>query len=92
MTDQTALGGFKILKNVSRVSIVSEGKNFPDDLFRRIAGEKVNLPYATLVSEGPFWGLNLVVEAVDEEKVRRLLMERFGQIFNVSSGRPSRGL
>ena len=56
MTAQAALGGFKILKNVARLSIVSEGKGFPEDLFRRIAEEKINLSYATLVSEGPFLG------------------------------------
>ena len=85
MSDQAALGGFKILKNVGRISIVSEGKGFPADLFRRIAEKKINLPYATLVSEGPFWGLNIVVETVDEEKVRRLIMEKYGRIFTVTS-------
>lgn len=85
MTDQAALGGFKILKNVTRISIVSEGKGFPEDLFLRIAEEKINLPYATLVSEGPSWGLNIVVEAVDEEKVCRLIMETYGKIFTVTS-------
>jgi aspartokinase len=85
MTAQAALGGFKILKNVSRISIVAEGRGFPEDLFRRIAEERVNLPYATLVSEGSYWGLNIVVEAVDEEKVRRLLMETSGPVFTVIS-------
>jgi aspartokinase len=85
MTAQAALGGFKILKNVSRISVVSEGKGFPEELFRRIAEERINLSYATLVSEGSSWGLNIVVEAVDEEKICRLLMEKYGKIFAVAS-------
>jgi aspartokinase len=85
MTARAALGGFKILKNVTRISIVSDGKGFPKDLFGRIATERINLPYATLVSEGPCWGLNIVMEAVDEEKTCRLIMETYGKIFTVSS-------
>lgn len=84
MTDQAALGGFKILKNVSRISVVSEGKRFPEDLFQRIAEEKINLSYTTLVSEGDSWGINIVVEAADEEKIRLLLTEHYGSIFSVA--------
>ena len=83
MTAQAALGGFKILKNVARISIVSKGKGFPSDLFHRVAEEKINLSYATLVAEGDSWGLNIVVEAVNEEKIRRLITESFGKIFTV---------
>ncbi len=85
MTVQAALGGFKILKDVVRISVVSDGKGFPEKLFRRIAEERINLPYVTLVSEGPFCGLNIVVEAVDEEKVCRLITEKYGKIFTVAS-------
>jgi aspartokinase len=84
MTAQAALGGFKILKNVTRIAIVSEGNGFPRDLFRTIAEEKVNLPYVTLVSEERFWGLNIVAEAPDEEKVCRLIREKYGPIFSVA--------
>jgi aspartokinase len=85
MTAQAALGGFKILKNVTRIAVVSEGNGFPEELFRTIAEEKINLPYATLVSEERFWGLNLVAEAADEEKICRLLREKYGKIFTVTS-------
>jgi aspartokinase len=81
MTTQTALGGFKILKNLTRIAIVSEGNGFPQELFRTIAEEKINLPYVTLVSEQRFWGLNLVSEAADEEKLCRVLKEKYGNIF-----------
>jgi aspartokinase len=84
MTAQAALGGFKILKNVTRISIVSEGKGFPQELFRSIAEEKINLPYVTLVSEERFWGLNLVAEAADEDRLCRLLEAAHGKIFAVT--------
>jgi len=83
MTAQAALGGFKILKDVVRISVVSDAEGFPEDLFHRIAQERINLPYVTLVSEGPFCGLNLVVEAGDEERVCRLIQEESGRTFTV---------
>jgi aspartokinase len=85
MTAQAALGGFKILKHVARISVVSEGKGFPHELFRRIAKARINLAYVTLVAEGNFWGLNAVVEAVDEEKLCRLITETYGKIFTANS-------
>ena len=83
MTAQAALGGFKILKNVARLSIVSKGGGFPQDLFRKVAEEKINLSYATLVHDGDSWGLNIIVEAVDEEKLCRLILEQYGRIFTL---------
>jgi aspartokinase len=76
MADQAALGGFKILKDVVRISVVSDAEGFPEDLFRRVAQEAINLPYVTLVSEGPFCGLNLVVNAGEEERLCRLVKEK----------------
>jgi aspartokinase len=84
MTAPAALGGFKILKNVTRIAIVSEGNGFPEDLFRTIAEEKVNLPYVTLISEERFWGVNIVVEATDAEKISHLLKQKYGAIFSVT--------
>lgn len=84
MTAQAALGGFKILKNLTRISIVYEGKGFPEELFRTIAEEKVNLPYVTLIAEERFWGVNLVVEATDAEKISDLLKQKYGTIFSVT--------
>jgi aspartokinase len=84
MTAQAALGGFKILKNVTRIAIVSGGKGFPGDLFQTIAEAKINVPYATLVSEERFWGLNIVVEAADEERLCRLILKKYGKIFTAA--------
>lgn len=84
MTAQAALGGFKILKDVARISLVVRGRTFPEALFRKVAEQKINLPYATLVSEGDFWGLNLVVEAADEETICRLIQESYGKIFTLA--------
>jgi aspartokinase len=84
MTAQAALGGFKILKNVTRISILSKGRGFLQDLFRKVAEQKINLPYATLVSEEDSWGLNLVVEAADEESICRLILGSYGKIFAVA--------
>ena len=84
MTAQAALGGFKILKDVARVSLVSKVRAFPETLFRKVAEQKINLPYATLVSEGDSWGVNLVVEALDEEPICRLIRESYGKIFTVA--------
>lgn len=83
MTAQAALGGFKILKDVARISLVSKDRTFPQALFRKVADRKINLPYATLVCEGDSWGLNLVVEAVDEEAICGLILENYGKIFTV---------
>jgi aspartokinase len=84
MTAQAALGGFKILKNVSRISVASRGKGFPETLFRSVAEQRINLPYATLVAEGDFWGINLVVETADEADLCRLIRRDFGSIFTVT--------
>ncbi len=84
MTAQASLGGFKILKDVVRISVVSEGVGSSEEIFRRIAEERINLPYVTLVSEGPFCGLNLVVETVDEAKICRLITEKSGRTFTVA--------
>lgn len=84
MTAQAALGGFKILKNVSRISVAKDGKGFPEALFRKIAEQRINLPYATVVAEGACWGLNIVVEAADQEILCRTILENFGDVFTVS--------
>jgi aspartokinase len=84
MTAQAALGGFKILKDVARISLVSKGRTFPEALFRKVAEQRINLSYATLVSEGDSWGLNLVVEVADEETICRLILENYGKIFTVA--------
>ncbi len=61
------LGGFKVLKDVARMSLVSPrgAGDFPSRVFRVLADQKINLPYATCVFDGHAWGLTIVVEAGD---------------------------
>jgi aspartokinase len=86
MTAPARLGGFKILKDVVRISVVSkEGSGpLPAQICRAVAQEKINLPYLTSVFDGRSWGLNLIVEAQDERPISRVLEENFGRIFVVS--------
>lgn len=86
MTAPERLGGFKILKHVVRFSVVSqEGSGpLPSEICKAVAEEKINLPYLTSVYDGQSWGLNLVVEALDEGKISRVLIQNFGKIFTVS--------
>lgn len=81
MTDSARLGGFKVLKNAARISLVSpRGKDyFPLALFRSIAENKINLPYLTIVSHQGMWGINLVVDGADEERAALLIRGQFGK-------------
>lgn len=58
------LGGFKVLKNVARITIFSArgAEDFPLRVFRIIADRKINLLYATCISDGDAWILVLVME------------------------------
>lgn len=83
MTAPERLGGFKILKDVVRISVVSaEGSGPPPPrVCKTVAEAKINLPYLTAVFDGQSWGLTLVVESQDEKKISRVLEENFGKIF-----------
>jgi len=61
------LGGFKVLKDVTRIVVASprEADDFPLRVFRALADQKINLPYATCISDEHVWGITIVVEAVD---------------------------
>ncbi len=87
MTVSKRLGGFKILRDMARFSLVlpGEGKNLPADLFRAIALKKINLPYLTLIRSGRFWSLNLTVDSVHGLKTSLLIRENLGDSFNRSS-------
>lgn len=83
MTAPERLGGFKILQNVTRISVVlaeSSGVR-PVALCKAVAEERINLPYFTSVYDAQAWGLNLIVEARDEARISRVLEDRFGGIF-----------
>ena len=83
MTAPERLGGFKILKDVARISMVlPEGSGFsPLPVCKAVAEKKINLPYFTSVFDGQAWGLNLIVEAHDEAAICRLMEKRFGRVF-----------
>jgi hypothetical protein len=83
MTALPILGGFKILKDVVRISIVSppEDESFPSRFCGAIAKERINLPYFTFVYNRNSWGMNVVVEALDEERTVRLIEDLFGKFF-----------
>ena len=83
MTAPDRLGGFKILKDVVRISVVAgEGPGpLPSQVCKAVAEERINLPYLTAVFDGQAWGLTFVVEAQDEGKISRVLEESFGKIF-----------
>jgi aspartokinase len=89
MSALPVLGGFKILKDVVRISILSspEDKGFLLDLFSAITREKINLPFLTSVFNDNSWGLNVIVEGPDEERTLRLIQGAFGKIFRVSPTR-----
>lgn len=89
MTALPILGGFKILKEVVRISIVSppEDESFPSRFCGAIAKERINLPYFTFVYNRNSWGMNVVVEALDEERTVHLIEALFVKFFEVSPGK-----
>ena len=84
MPPPTKLGGFKILKDVVRISAFfpDEREHSPVQFLRVIAEEKINLPYVTCIHDNQSWGSNLMVEAANEAKISRVIEENFGKIFN----------
>ncbi|MFH1125138.1 MAG: hypothetical protein V1758_15890 [Pseudomonadota bacterium] len=83
MTPSARLGGFKILKDVVRISVFSSeaSTHFPAHFCRIIAENEINLPYFTSVTDGQSWGLNIVVEAIDEARLLRLIKKRDRLVF-----------
>jgi aspartokinase len=84
MTPQARLGGFKILKDVVRISIISPKPSveFPAQLFQVIAGAKINLPYVTAANDGHTWGLNIMVETPFGARTSQLIEQKFGKIWS----------
>jgi len=83
MTPQARLGGFKILKDVVRISIISptQTEDFPAQLLQIIAEAKINLPYVTVVNDGRSWRLNIMVDSVHGARTSHLIEQAFGKIF-----------
>ncbi|MFO7738640.1 MAG: hypothetical protein R6V46_09210 [Desulfatiglandaceae bacterium] len=63
MTPSTTLGGFKILRDVVRISRVQPVKDEagPADVFRTLADGRINLPFLTCGKDNLDWGLNIVI-------------------------------
>jgi aspartokinase len=89
MTALPILGGFKILKDVVRISIVSlpEDPSFPSRFCGAIAEERINLPYFTFVYNRNSWGMNVIVEALDVERTTCSIERSFGKIYRVNPGK-----
>ena len=83
MTPQARLGGFKILKDVVRISIISptQTEDFPAQLLQTIAEAKINLPYITVINDGRSWRLNIMVDSVHGARTSHLIEQEFGKIF-----------
>ena len=82
MTPQARLGGFKILKDVVRISVISpsQTEDFPAQFFHSIAKSKINLPYISAVNEGRSWSLNIMVESTQSSRASEVIEQEFGKI------------
>ena len=83
MPSSTRLGGFKILKGVSRFSLALPGRGAgtPAGFFRVFAARRINLPYIAMIRmirHGRAWCLNAMVEEHDTQRATRALWEAFG--------------
>jgi aspartokinase len=87
MTPSAKLGGFKVLKDVVRITTVSslESVHFPAEICRIIAEKKINLPYFTCLNDGHLWGVTLLVDAADGLRTAHLVEEASGQILSPNS-------
>jgi aspartokinase len=82
MTDSTRLGGFKVLKNVVRISLFPprELARFPLRLCSLLAENRINLPYLTILCDSGSWSVNIIVDVSDLEKTTSLVKATFGQV------------
>ena len=87
MAPSARLGGFKILKDVVRISPVFSSGNpiFPVGLFQVIAEEKINLPFVTCLNENRTWGFHLAVDASESLRAAKAIHQNFGPVFSQSS-------
>jgi len=79
MSAPEKLGGFKVLKDVTLISLFSpkQTKGYPSGFFSFIADKKINLPYVTCVFDDHAWGLNIGVESGDAGKMIGAIEEAF---------------
>jgi aspartokinase len=81
MPSPERLGGFKVLKDVGRMLLISpEGAtDFPSRVVGILADHKVNLPYATCGWDRHAWGLTIVVETGDAVRASAALEAGLGE-------------
>jgi len=87
MTPQARLGGFKILKDVVLISIISPKPSleFLAHLCRAIADERINLPFITAVNDGQAWGVNIMVDDSNGSRTSQRVEQEFGSVFTNAS-------
>ena len=87
MTPQARLGGFKILKDVVLISIISPKPSleFLAHLCRAIADERINLPFITAVNDGQAWGVNIMVDDSNGYRTSQRVEQEFGSVFTNAS-------
>jgi aspartokinase len=75
MTSSLRLGGFKVLKDVTLISLVpsKEMGDLPVRLCRAIADEKMNLPYISVINNGRSWGMHVMLDAANRRLATQLV-------------------
>ena len=75
------------MKDVVGISLIftAETECSPARFCRVIAEEKINLPCITCIHDGDLWGLNIIVDSINESKASRLIEKIFGKRFTHSS-------
>lgn len=89
MAQSLRLGGFKVFKDVARLSLSlsHEAHNHPAEFFKTIARDRINLPYLTCLTQGLSWKINILVEAKDEARMAGLFEKSLGTSIRCASNR-----
>jgi aspartokinase len=89
MAQSLRLGGFKVYKDVARISLIlsSKDQGHPAEFLKAIAEDRINLPYLTCLLHDSTWELNILVEAPDEARLNHLLDKYLGNAFARASNR-----
>jgi aspartokinase len=83
VASSTALGGFKVLKDVVRVSLRFPlgGGPSPAGVCRAFCEAEINLPYITCIRDGQVWRMTFAADSLDHPRVNELLRGLFGKAF-----------
>ena len=83
MTSPLKLGGFKILKGLTRFSIILQEREdcSPVELLGAIAGQGINLPYLNYVRASQCWALNILVGSEQDSRTSLVIEEHAGKKF-----------